>query len=311
MSKLFNEEVNDLVNIGRMRKNMRGGSAIDTDNTATSVIAPHHQQKMNHLVQERNSLPKEVTGKFYHVIFDCDYGNFMNEQTRVNRPPVMIGKLAKSLGDRLPVVYDVDDATQIAANLINIVVNKGSSGAGIDKKYPFLGALVIGLRFKDSTSVSHEGVQVNGSYPQSTKDLMYYSKNGKKRGTVSKKVLNKLSVTDATYVARKDLNPDNGFALLNLVSSLTAENIADLKCIYNGESVDCNSKEDMKRIKVERKATALKVGRKTDDEYEDLYLQEKADHVAKSLVGGAEGFKQKLFKLYQYTKQAYHSVKEE
>jgi len=317
MSKLFNKEVTDLVNIGRMNRNMRGGN-IDTDTSATSAGEPKNQERMLKMIEERESLPKEVTGKFYHIIFDCDYGNFMNEQTRMNRPPVMTGRLAKSLGDRIPVVYNEDDATQIAAKLINAVVNKGSSGTGIDKKYPFLGAIILGLRFKEGFKPSYEQVQVNGVYPQATKNLMFYNKDGKQRGTVAKTVLNNLIVTDATYVARKDLNPDNGFALLNLVPSLTAEDIKDLKCIYNGESVNCDSNEDMKRIKVVRKPTALKVGRKTENEYEELYLQEKADHVANgstnslpnesinSLTGGSEGCKQELFKLYQEAKQAYY-----
>jgi hypothetical protein len=244
-------------------------------------------------MQKLATVPEQVSGKFYHVVLDCDFGEFVNDKERQNRAAVIFGKIAKKINDRIPVVYNKDDAVRIAAKLINMVISKGSVGVGYSKKYPYMGAVVIGFQFSSEhyANITYEKVNVESTEGRNydndankTKDLVYWEVNGVVRGSIAKQALSKTKVVDGEYVVRKDVHPVNGFALLNSVPTLSVDDIQTLKCMLNGEGKNCyghgSSKESEKadqKIDVERRGE-VQLGGKYND-FNKLAIREKAKYL--------------------------------
>ena len=259
------------------------------DESATSVIKPEEMLEM----KKMEKIPDQVYEKFYHVVLDCDFGDFVDDTKRSNRPAIIYGKIAKHINERIPVVYDKQDAIRIATKLINMVVARGCVGSGNDKKYPYLGAIVIGFQFaKDKyETVSYEKINVESStgrlYDHSanhTKDLVFWEVNGVRRATIAKKALVNTKIVDGEYVARTDISPENGFALLNLVPSLSVDDITTLMCMYRGEGRNCYGHGSAKESeKVSSKVSIVlkgevQLGGKYND-YASLYVREKAKYL--------------------------------
>lgn len=312
---LTTQELNSLLNLGDVKQGLKGDMDVfdsipeeqlsstlnqkDTQvhqiisdaelNSITSDAKPEDIIEMKKL--ER--VPEQVSGKFYHVVLDCDFGDFVDDTKRQNRPAVIFGKIAKKINDRIPIVYNKDDAVRIAAKLINMVVNKGSVGTGSNKKYPYLGAVIVGFQFSHEhySNVTYEKVSVESGegriydhVANNTKDLVYWEVNGVVRGTIAKQALTNTKIVDGEYITRKDINPDNGFALLNLVPSLSVDDIQTLMCMYRGEGRNCyghgSSKEAEKvnlKIDIERKGE-VQLGGKYND-FKLLATREKAKYL--------------------------------
>jgi hypothetical protein len=287
--------------------------------SATSEAKPEEVAEM----QKMATVPEQVSGKFYHVVLDCDFGDFVDDTKRHDRPAVIFGKIAKKINDRIPVVYDKEDAVRVAAKLINMVVAKGSVGVGANKKYPYLGAVVVGFQFSREhyENVTYEKINVESAEGRNyeheanqTKDLVYWEVNGVSRGTISKQALVNTKIVDGEYIVRKDINPDNGFALLNLVPALSVDDITTLMCMYRGEGRNCyghgSAKESEKvnlKIDVERKGE-VQLGGKYND-FKSLAIREKAKYLLNKKKGQTGG--QPSEDLEGYYKQKYIQKKNE
>jgi hypothetical protein len=344
---LTNKEIDSLLNAKTTRKtntrNIKGGqlgeNAIAAEPEQQTVAVPvvpaeSEQQAVDSATSEAKpeevaemqkmaKVPEQVSGKFYHVVLDCDFGDFVDDTKRQNRPAVIFGKIAKKINDRIPIVYNKEDAVRVAAKLINMVVEKGSVGVGNNKKYPYLGAIVVGFQFSREhyENVTYEKINVESTEGRNyeheanlNKDLVYWEVNGVNRGTISKQALVNTKIVDGEYIVRKDINPDNGFALLNLVPTLSVDDITTLMCMYKGEGRNCyghgSSKESEKvnlKIDVERKGE-VQLGGKYND-FKSLAIREKAKYLLnkrKNQTGG-----QPVDDLEEYYKQKYIEKKNE
>src|SRR3989338_4722419 len=286
-----------------------------------------------------NIIPQDarpfVTGIMYHVVFDCDVSKFFDNKSRKEHQGTIFGKIARVESDRFPIVYSREDALRIAGRLVSMAVSKGSVGVGINKKYPFLGAVIIGFQFKDLENVTYvRGSTVSldekieeikkleeelekhkqdfsglkeekekiihriemqiaelkqtGGQPnysnimKNDKDLVFYEviKNEKSfyRGTLSRNSLENTNIVNAEYVVRTDIQPANGFALLNLVPTLSVHDIDTLKCLYNGKILPCYEKKDEEQITLQQRGQILLGGRYTN--IITLAAREKAKYLA-------------------------------
>lgn len=205
-------------------------------------------------IKKMENVPSELTLTFYHVVVDSDFGNFLRN---VDRNAVVFGRILNTqnmIEDRIPILFDRDEAINVAKKLINMIINSGSSGVENDKRYPYLGAVIVGLNFEEYQNVSHNKVElsvVNGKLDYSNlsgeQDLILYSVQNATRGLLKKSVLKNTGIVNSQYVVRNDINVDNGFALLNLCSTLTVEDIKTLKCLYLGEKSPCFDQDSHKR----------------------------------------------------------------
>lgn len=240
----------------------------------------------------------------YHVVFDCDFGKFYNQAARTNY----------QTGKRIPIVYDRDDAIRIAQKLIDIAVNRGSYGFGYEKKYPFLGAVVIGFQFTDYREITHSRGEPNSN---SNHSLVFYDveKEGKKlqRGNLSNSSLNDILITDATYVTRDDISSDNGFALLNLVPDLSVKDINLLKCLYNGDETCANSINTYIHTSSKK---SIQLG--GNDDYYKSYVKEKALYLSRkgqpntssTVHVGGNNDEIDFYRLYKQKKAEYKRLKQ-
>lgn len=275
-------------------------------------------------VDKMSGVPQEVSSTFYHVVLDSDFGEFVDDTKRQNRSAVVFGRVAKKMGERIPVLYNRDEALKVAKKLINMVVNSGSSGEGTDKRYPYLGAVVIGLNFTNYSSVSHKKIDIlrvndtnEYSNIETPEDLIFYSIGGNSRGLVKKSALSNTKVVDSQYIVRSDLSADNGFALLNLCTSLTVDNIKTLKCLYMGEKAPCfgeGSKRENEKlsqsINVETKEV-VQLGGKYNN-YADLARREKAKYLLNKTKQSGGNLDEMLYKQkYVDAKQEYLRLKQQ
>jgi hypothetical protein len=213
-----------------------------------------------------------VTGAtMYHVMLDSMWGSFdctnnadVQQRMRPQYTGISYGKISRNpeLSTSLPVVFDLEEAKKLAAKLVSVSTNAGSLGTGSVKHYPYLGAVIVGLRFAEidaRTKLSRRkvGVKTERNYSEAFKDLqdkwlVFYDKDDTSRefkkddlsgfrGLLSREGLGRTYMQDTMYVMRTKIDPDNAFALLNTLPWLTAENVAFLKCLSNGKQYPCNS----------------------------------------------------------------------
>jgi hypothetical protein len=150
-----------------------------TQDINTSSVGTETENEINRL---QNGIS---TMKMYQIVFDSEFGLFFDKNTRANFEPLT----ANFTNER--------EAIEKAKELISEAVTKGSLGKGNNKKYPIVGALVVG--FETSDKVSLRGILIS----------------------------------EFTYVVRTDISVENGFAMLNLSPNLTVEDIKILKEIYD------------------------------------------------------------------------------
>ena len=197
------------------------------------------------------TIPEAVSKVWYHIVPDSDYGEMISK--KVDRPAVIFGKIAlnkERISARLPVLSDPEESEKVAAKLTNMMVAKGSCGVENDSKYPYLGVVVVGLKFKNREVVTSQHIDIeqgdetkpNYDLLTTDKNLAYYEVRGKTRGTIAKEALENTEIVSAKYIVRKDVNPDNAFGFLNilvLLKKLTVQDVQDLRCLYNGEKKNC------------------------------------------------------------------------
>ncbi len=124
LNSLFLESKNTK---SKMRRNLRGGQEqeqtqvavpeqitnpvpvsepiVPTD-SATSVPDAEEKKEIAVVV----AVPEAVSSVMYHVVLDCDYGDFVDDTKRQNRAAVVFGKLAKHIDDRIKVDYNKEDS---------------------------------------------------------------------------------------------------------------------------------------------------------------------------------------------------------
>lgn len=255
--------------------------------SATSIPTGSEIQEINKMID----ISSELISTFYHVVLDSDFGDFIDVSKRANRNAVVFGRVSNKMEERIPVLFNRDEAVRVAKKLINMVVNSGSSGVGNDKRYPYLGAVVVGLNFANYENISYKKINVSqvnekNNYEQieGDEDLICYDVGLTKRGLLKKSALLNTGIVDSQYVVRSDISADNGFALLNLCSSLSVDDIKTLKCLYMGEKSPCfgqgSTRENEKisqKIDVETKPI-VQLGGKYND-IANLARREKAKYL--------------------------------
>lgn len=263
-----------------------------TDVEATSDLDTEEKNVANKI----SNLPVEITSKMYHIVLDCDYGEFVDDLRRQSRAATVFGKIGNKLSsDRIPVLYSKPDAVNVARKLITKVVNKGSIGNGKNKKFPFLGAVIMGIQF-NTNSLNNISYNKVNSYDdinnENKQDLISWEKNGQTRAAILKSSLVHTKVVDAEYVIRTGLNVNNGLALLNLVPELSVEDVSVLKCLLDGQKGDCfitnKNNKNIEEVEVESRGE-VQLGGKYDTNFRDLSIREKAMYVVnknKKQMGG-------------------------
>jgi hypothetical protein len=220
-------------------------------------------------IQKLQRLPRDVldivTKPVYHVVFDMDFGLFLHNKSEYVRGKDQVIR-------RMPVVFDLELARQIAGELIAEAISKGCVG---DKKYPLLGAVIFGMKFANCDNVKCEDLTYDMDSKVSNKDITTYDieRNGKtvKQGSVSFDSLRRLCAVSAEYVVRNDLQPSNGFALLNMCPNLEASDIQMLKQMLN----DSDKQVELKLCGVAPVIDTLQGQRNM----EQAAQQEKAQHI--------------------------------
>ena len=83
------------------------------------------------------SHPKPDYTVMYHVVLDCDFGNRATLGTN-KYSPVILGKMRQdtNMTDRIPVLFELEDAIKIASRLVDTAVSTGCLGTDGNKKYP-------------------------------------------------------------------------------------------------------------------------------------------------------------------------------
>ena len=276
-------------------------------------------------IQHLQSIPIEgrdfVCNTLYHVVFDCDFGLFYNAEKRTDYNDVNFEGLSGIKIDGIPVTYDKDYALHIAKKSIDAAVKKGSFGTGYNKKYPFLGVVIVGFEFIDCKAVKYAQRPENAV---GENDLVFHSKekNGKQIwiGMISKKILNNIKITEAEYVIRENVDVNTGFALLNLVPSLSVNDVHILKCLHRGSNGSCfgNEKEIKEALEKERVDSLTRgpvafAGQ--DGGYYNNYVREKAKYCLKkgketSLSGGGHDSTETDWKrIYKQKKAEYKALR--
>jgi hypothetical protein len=215
-------------------------------NKDPAIVQADIDKEMQHL----KSIPVEgrdfVCNTLYHVVFDCDFGLFYNPENRKEYNDVNFEGLSGTKIDGISVTYDKNYAIDIAKKSVDAAVKKGSFGSGYNKKYPFLGAVIVGFEFIDCKAVKF-AQKIENSVGEN--DLIFHSeeREGKKIwiGMISKKILDNIKITEAEYVIRENVDVNTAFALLNLVPSLSVNDVNLLKCLHRGSNGSCfgNEKE--------------------------------------------------------------------
>ena len=200
----------------------------------------------------------------YHIILDCDFG--IRNKLHTHKNPVF-GKLRNVLNEqKIPVLFNLDEATIIANRLIDQTVNMGSIS---DKKYPVFGAVILGLRLQNIKVKQRNANTGGGSTDYSLLnlhedyDLIIYKVKGNERGVLARNTLEKAELLSAKYVTKLNTQMNVGFSLHNLNTNLSSSDIQLLKKLYdnNGQLMLFNT------------STTSQGGSKND--YKSMYLQEK------------------------------------
>jgi hypothetical protein len=205
-------------------------------NSATSPTTPRTQN----IMQEMRSLPSQIITKtIYHVILDSKYEEFKKGGSG-REVATVIGKISKKLGtDRIPVVFDEEDAVHVSKKLIALSVNRGCVGDEGMIQYPYLGAIVMGFKInlKNAKNITTEEEHYSSSMRQA--DIIHWKNGNVQRGMMHKKLLEDIEIVSAKYIVRKNITPENAFALMAASGRISCKAITELKCIYEGKRLQC------------------------------------------------------------------------
>lgn len=314
-----------------------GMSIAATEGLLADIIAPEQVP----LPQIPSKSSQTFTGTVYHIILDCDFGKRKNlgenkssflGRTR-NLPSVVAG-------GRIPVLFDEADLENISKRLIYLVSKDGSVGTGANKKYPVFGTIALAIKLNNvsvsDVSIQGEGGKDYSKVENSNDDLVTYMSSERsglldkqhklstrqfKRGTLSIKALSEATVTPVSYINDTRMDERVGFSLLNLNPNLSAEDVKELKALYD---------KTLKSGSLHKEAVILpseehSVGGSID--YEALYRQEKKRYLqlkeiahkmgnisrdttisipTKPSIGGSVNYET----LYQQEKKRYLQLKE-
>lgn len=202
----------------------------------------------------------------YCVVFDSDF-YVKNDLTKLIDNYVTFGKIRKYGTEHkfFPVLYDVNDAENVAKRLIDTAVQQGSIG---NKKYPVFGSVILRLQL---TGVNSVETNVESDKVDYTKleneikpniDLINYTIKSHKRGVLTTSGLSKASVLNAKYITKLDVQLNIGFSLLNRIPELSSIDIKILKKLYDNQ--------DFQTLTDEQKG---------GDIYKQLYMDEKQQYL--------------------------------
>ena len=288
----------------------------DLDNTFADI-----EKEKNNLESIPVAVRNFVCNTMYHVLFDCDFGLFYNKENRKNYTDITFEGLSGKKTNGIPITYDKNDANNIAKDLLK-AVNRGSFGIGMDKRYPYLGVVIVGFRFDDCKSVIYAEKDENNV---GREHLIYHKKNDSGTevwtGIISKSALDNIIVTEGEIVSHPSVDKKASyfsFALLNSVPSLSVNNIHVLKCLYYKEGGSCFSSENEVRGLLDRESlepishgSVALPGQ--DGGYYSNYVREKAKYLLKKNSGQLGGNEDKTDtdwkRIYKQKKAEYQNLK--
>lgn len=214
-----------------------------------SILPPVNPVKSRLVEQSNASIIAETVSEqnddvynnyvMYHVILDADFhiiNNYFHTNSNLRVSSIVMGQIRSVVKDhRIPVVFSLEDAKNIASRMINLCVNNGTVG---NKKYPIFGAVILEITAKHISEIMRDIETNTGRRDYSTLhgkriDLVSYERNGLKRGLLSKMALSRSQLTGAQYVVETDMSMNIGFALHNMNPLLSSDDIKILKKLYD------------------------------------------------------------------------------
>jgi hypothetical protein len=193
---------------------------------------------------------------FYYILLDSDFSSLNELYSKPSKLSFYIfGNLRETdnMKSNMPVVFDLEDAKNIASRMIDTTIENGSCFSN-KKNYPVFGAVIIKMKLLlNKDAVSENKVVFNEDGTRNYSDLIknnslsiYYinnkTSNRVKRGILSKSLFNNIELMSAQYVRSRNSN-ENGWAILNSFNNITANDIRCLKIIY-----DSNKEIEINRI---------------------------------------------------------------
>ena len=183
---------------------------------------------------------------FYHVLVDSDI-YMLNEL--YSRPSKLnfstFGNLKNQIEKNMPIVFDEEDAKNVATRLITSIRENGSSLTS-NKSYPVFGALVVKMKLylsnssiKDIGKIQHDdsGKRLYTDLDNLSEKLITYSVRDRgnievKRGILKHSEFSNIKLVSIKYV-KCDKVYDLGWGLLNSFKNLTSNDIRTLKYIFD------------------------------------------------------------------------------
>lgn len=240
----------------------------------------------------------------YYISFDTDMNAFDNLDSLSKLHS--FGKFGDSVDtlNKIPVLFDLDDAKNIANKMLETTYKKGSFGD--TKKYPVFGLIIVEL-ILDSIEIKHVEMRKRDSDDIITGKINYHNiskyddntllvyfvpkKNSSDIGSqVKRGVLNnKVFLTHAKpqrymyVINNNNISEQLGFYLLNK-SELSSQNILLLKEIYDnkGQFVNKHTIEPHDKSNNYEKSLIPSIGGSKYSPYVDyktLYLNEKKKYI--------------------------------
>lgn len=204
------------------------------ENDMVSETSPMNDDMM----EKTPEMPIENSQILYHIILDSDFG--MRHKLHEHDVPVF-GKLRNVKSNKVPVLFDLQEARNVALRLIDQTIKMGTIG---NKQYPVFGAIILGIHLNniiasDISVNTGSGARDYKSVMQSNSNLIVYDINGTKRGMLKKSELARAQIVNASYVKKLNTSETIGFYLHNINPKLTSDDVKLLKQLYdaNGEQV--------------------------------------------------------------------------
>lgn len=214
-----------------------------------SLINNKNQLSLEMQVDDKTNILK-INMKIYIVVLDCNFGarNYLEKNNYF-----IFGQIRNGMqDDRVPFHTDLDRARELAKRMVAQVISDGTT---LNKKYPVLGAVVLGIFLRNVTVQNVEVEKFDSSRNYSNvnvdSDIVLYNIEDHKNGVVKKSSLASGIVVDGTYVMEVNVPENIAFYLHNINPTLTYDDISMLKKMYdankNGHTVNFTVDNDLEK----------------------------------------------------------------
>jgi len=277
-----NKSANDQMSQTSQTSQMSPTSSSKIENEITGISILNDTLSAIKDNAKRETVLKNVSGVFYHVLCDCNFGIFCNDVKNGTN-------YANQKGTKI--FFTKDDATKYALKKIEKCENEGVCSMDTGKSFPYVGMIIFTLNFgnvakttvsyKDNTDVlvnKNSSITIYNRYENTNKmeAILFMAKN----------LVDNLKIISCAIELRKNIYPPNGFALLNLDSKVTSADITAIAKLVNGQNEKLTNSKDKDN---DSESTVLNFGNNpfgilteggsNDELYKDLYIRQKALHI--------------------------------